>query len=124
MQNTLNNSCNESEFKGVMIDTGAHRPSLMRLHQYMAFCREFSAPVEIRKSSKSVGGLGGAQLVAIGKEIKPISFPNIGIICDITFHIHNDPGTPSILSLIDLTRTFLTSACKINDHTFRAKRKM
>lgn len=107
MQDALSKSSYESDFKGVMIDTGANRSSLMSLGQYMAFCKEFDTPMEIRKYSKSVGGLGGAQLTTIGKAIIPIPFPDIGIICDITFHIHDNENTPTLLSLRDLTRTGL-----------------
>lgn len=90
MQDELSNNSHESKFKGVMIDTGANRSKLMSLKQYIAFCREINTPLEIRKCSKSVAGLGGAQLVTVGKATIPIPFPDIGILCDITFRIHDD----------------------------------
>lgn len=121
MQTALTNSQNDSEFKGVMIDTGANRSSLMSIQQYMKYCKEFNSPMEVRKSSRSVGGLGGANLVTIGKATIPIPFPKIGIICDVTFHIHNDEGTPSILSLRDLTRTGLDLSIQHNWLHFRGK---
>lgn len=69
-----------TECNGVFIDTGADRSSLMRLQQYLAYCRKYSVPVMLKKTSRPVGGLGGGGVETIGGETVSVPFPGIGVI--------------------------------------------
>jgi len=93
----------DSEFNGNIIDTGANRVSLKSLRQHRAYCKEHNTAANLRQSSKRVSGLGGSKR-SIGTASIPIPFPELGLVCEIDFHIIED-DVPSLLSLRDLKQT-------------------
>lgn len=111
----------QSEFNGVLVDTGANRTSLMSLTQYRAYCTEHGVPANLTKSTKRVCGIGGSQR-SIGKARIPIPFPNLGLISDIDFHIIEDE-VPTLLSLRDLKSTGIDMSIQQNCLMFMGKKQ-
>jgi hypothetical protein len=91
------------EFRGLIIDTGANRSSLMSLAQYLAYCREFGAMASIDKSQvRKIRGVGGVQST-IGAAKVPVPFPGLGLVLEIEFQVLK-ADVPTLLSLRDLKR--------------------
>lgn len=93
-------------FNVIIIDTGANRSSL-GLSQYLSYCQEHNAPALLEKKWKRVGELGGGSVRTIGTSVFSVPFPDIGVTCNVQFHITKDEKCPSVLCLRDLTRTGL-----------------
>jgi hypothetical protein len=91
------------EFKGVIIDTGANRASLMSLAQYRAYCKKFKVPAKISGDQKCFKGIAGGRR-SIGSALVTIPFPKLGICSDVLFSIMKE-SVPTLLSLKDLRRT-------------------
>ena len=91
------------EFEGIIMDTGANRSSMMSLQQYLIYCQDFGAVANINKGMASrVRGIGG-KCQSIGVAIIPIPFPDLGITCDVLFHII-EGDVPSLFCLSDMKR--------------------
>lgn len=107
-----------SNFKGVILDTGANRRSAMCLNQYRAYCSEFMVPMRIDYSDRhSIVGIGGSTAV-IGTAIVPIPFADLNIIIDVKFKILRD-NCPTLLSLKDMIENGLDIS--IQDKTISFK---
>jgi Reverse transcriptase (RNA-dependent DNA polymerase) len=87
-------------FRGIIIDTGANRSSLMSLSQYRCYCHEFSVPASLRSSKKTFNGIGGRR-ESIGSTNIAIPFPLLGICAHVKFEVI-DANVPSLLCLKDL----------------------
>jgi hypothetical protein len=92
-----------SKFKGIIIDTGANKSSLMSLEQYRAYCKVFKVPASIRGTRKMFKGIGGSRR-SMGSVVIAIPFPMLGICADVEFQIINE-DVPTLLSLRDLRNT-------------------
>jgi hypothetical protein len=90
-------------FKGIIIDTGANKSSLMSVKQYRAYCRSFKIPASIRGPMKIFKGIGGTRR-SMGSARIAIPFPKLGMCADIEFQIIDD-DVPTLLSLRDLRNT-------------------
>lgn len=92
-----------SEFNGLIVDTGANLMSLMSLQLYRAYCREHGVPAQIFKDRSRITGLGSSHY-SVGTAVVSIPFPSLGLVCDVTFHILEENfHTP--LSRRDLKQT-------------------
>ena len=101
MEKDLRKNDRRQEFNGIIIDIGANRTSMMSLDQYIAYCREHNVPARIADFNRSVRGIGGVCVKTIGKATVAVPFTDIGVVCDITFHI-TEGHNPTLLSLRDL----------------------
>lgn len=98
----------EKSFKGVMVDTGANRSSVMSIQQYRAYCKEhllpasISAPVIDRNVKKRISGFGG-MAYTIGKATILIPIAGIGISVPVKFHIveHNVVSVCCLKDMVD-----------------------
>ena len=113
MEKELRKNDRRQEFNGIIIDTGANRTSMMSLDQYIAYCREHNVPARIADFNRSVRGIGGVCVKTIGKATVAVPFPDIGVVCDITFHI-TEGHNPTLLSLRDLKNTGLDLSIQKN----------
>ena len=78
-----------TKFNGIVIDTGANRASVIRLIQFKEYCKEFSIPASIRTTykSKSLTGLGGHKVQAIGVAKITITLTDLNLLIDVDFLI-------------------------------------
>lgn len=122
MEKCLKQQDEGQEFKGIMIDTGGNYMSMMSLEQYQAYCRMFGVPAALFKyEERSVKGIGGKQK-CFGSVNIPITFHNIGVVIDVSFHI-TQGSTPSILCLRDLKKTGFQLDIQEDCLTFMGRRE-
>ena len=89
------------EFKGVTIDTGANRKSVMSISQYRAYEKEFGRKIPIRPSTeRSLKGIGGQGEVVCEVTVQ-IPFAKLGLIIDVAFAVLKGE-CPSLLSNKDM----------------------
>ncbi len=88
-------------FKGLLIDTGASRSSVMSVEQYASYCREHLVSVQIDTSDqKTLHGVGPTTTTLGGATIV-LPMPSLRIQTPTIFHIVEAP-LPSVLCLRDL----------------------
>ena len=94
------------EFKGVTIDTGANRKSVMCISQYKAYEQEFGRKIPIKPSKKKgLKGIGG-QGEVVGEVTIQIPFQKLGLIIDVDFAVLKGE-CPSLLSNKDMLQNNL-----------------
>ena len=94
------NSRTPSKFRGMIIDTGANRVSIISLQQYQSYCKEFRVPAQLDQSTKQINGIGGKQLT-IGSTTINVPFPDLKVFVDVTFHVI-DGAVPTLWSRRDI----------------------
>lgn len=91
----------QHSFRGIVLDTGANRRSVMCLNQYRQYCKLFHLPMKIDHSDQGgLIGLGG-RVRAIGSATISIPFKDLELMIYVRFRIMNRDG-PTLLSLRDM----------------------
>jgi hypothetical protein len=100
MYTTLAATDDYPTFRGLILDTGANRKSIMPLEQYRSYCQAFGVPVEIRPVTGRVGGIASS-ITVCGVATIPVPFPELNIVCDFEFYLYNGDGS-NLLSKLDM----------------------
>jgi hypothetical protein len=87
-------------FRGLILDTGANRKSIMLLELYRSYCHAFGVPVEIRPVTGRVGGIASS-ITVCGVATIPVPFLELNIVCDFELYLFNGDG-PNLLSKLDM----------------------
>lgn len=97
---TLQDVRSPLELKGLKIDTGANKSSIIGISQYDAYCRTFGLVTVIRPCTRRVKGIGGKRST-MRETVIQTPFVDWDVIIDVRFIIL-DLDIPSLLSTKDL----------------------